>query len=147
MTYTWLLLFTLSIPFNQGSLVVGWPFYNSKSFKPNGLASPFERKNRKIFSYLWALVRATNSAVSIAGPCSCQSPCWNPPPAGEDELAGTAPRAPTNNSGTLSHTLAMSRVPTDALAPPFAPAKLVAKYIDAELQRATKLALELFVEG
>ena len=27
-TYTWHVLFTLSIPFNQPSLAVSWPFYN-----------------------------------------------------------------------------------------------------------------------
>ena len=37
-------------PLVQPSLVVGWPFYNSKSSKRNKLASPFERKNKKTFS-------------------------------------------------------------------------------------------------
>ena len=69
----------------------------------------------------------------------------NPPSAGEDELAGAAPGAPTDDNGTLSHTSNMSRVPTLAPALPPAPAELMAKYTNADLQRATKLALELFV--
>ena len=34
----------------QPSLLIIWPFYNSKSFKPNGLASLFKRKNKIFFS-------------------------------------------------------------------------------------------------
>ena len=83
----------------------------------------------------------------MAGPRARRSPRRNPLPAGEDELAGAIPRAPTDDSGTPSHTLAMSRAPTPASAPPPAPAKLVAKYTNADLQRATKLALESFVQG
>ena len=83
----------------------------------------------------------------MAGPRARRSPRRNPPPAGEDELAGAVPGAPTDDSGTPSHTPAMSRVPTPAPAPPPASAKLVAKYTDANLQKATKLALELFVQG
>ena len=83
----------------------------------------------------------------MARPRACQSFCQNSPPAGEDELAGAAPRAPTNNSSTSSHTSAMLYVPTSALDPPLAPVKVVAKYTNADLQRATKLALELFGQG
>ena len=83
----------------------------------------------------------------MAGPRARHSPRWNPPPAGEDELAGAAPRAPTNDNGTPSHTPAVLRAPTPAPAPPPAPTELVAKYTDADLQRATKLALESFVQG
>ena len=46
-TYTWLFLFTLSIPFDQPSWIVGWLFYNSKGSKPNRLASPFGKRNRR----------------------------------------------------------------------------------------------------
>ena len=74
-----------------------------------------------------------------------QSPCPNPLPASENELAGAASGAPTDDSGTLSHIPAMSCVPTPTLALLLAPAKFVAKYTNANLQIATKLALELFV--
>ena len=40
---------------------------------------------------------------------ACFSLCWNPPPAGEDELAGTTP---TKSSGTPTPTLAVSYAPT-----------------------------------
>ena len=43
-----LLLFTLSIPSNQPTMLVGWPFYNSKGSKPNGSASLFRKKNRRL---------------------------------------------------------------------------------------------------
>ena len=145
MTYTWLFPFTLTIPFDQPSLVVDWPFYNSKSFKPNGLASLFGRKNINTFSYLWAFVRATYFAIAMPGPCAYRSPCWNPLPALEDELAGAALGAPTDDSGTFSYTFAVSYISTLAPTLPLASAKLVAKYTNADLQRATKLALELFI--
>ena len=57
----------------------------------------------------------------MAGPHAWQSPRQNPPLAGEDELAGDASGAPTDDNGTPSHTLAVSRVPTPAPAPLFAP--------------------------
>ena len=41
----------------------------------------------------------------------------------------------------------MSRVSTPAPAPPFAPAEPMTKYTNADLQQATKLALELFIQG
>ena len=79
---------------------------------------------------------------------ACRIPYGNPPPIGEDELAGVAPVAAlTNDSGTFSHTPAVSYIPTFAPAPPLAPAELVAKYTNADLQRATKLVLKLFGEG
>ena len=83
----------------------------------------------------------------MTGPPTRQSPCRNLLSAGEDKIAGAALGAPTNDSGTPSHTPAVSRVPTPAPAPPLALAKLVAKYTDADLQRATKLAPESFVQG
>ena len=45
---TWLFPFTLNIAFDQPSILLGWLFYNSKSFKPNGSASPFRRKNKRL---------------------------------------------------------------------------------------------------
>ena len=81
----------------------------------------------------------------MAGTRARQSFCRNLPPAGKNELARAALKALTNDSGTPSYTPAVSRVPTPAPAPLLTPAKLVVKYTDADLQRATKLALELFV--
>ena len=129
----------------QPSLVIGWSFYNSKSSKPNGSVSPFRKKIEKTFSYLWALVRATYFVIAMARPCACRSFRRNSPPAGKYELVEAAPGAPTNDSGTLSHTPTISRVPTPAPALPLAPAELVAKYTNADLQKAIKLALKLFV--
>ena len=126
-------------------LALDWPFYNFKSFKPNGLASLFRRRNRKTFRYLWILVRVTHFAIAMAGSRACQSIYQNPPPAGEDELAEVAPRAPINDNGTFFYIFAVSYIPTPALALPLAPAELVVKYTNANLQRATKLALKLFV--
>ena len=83
----------------------------------------------------------------MAGTRTQRSSRQNPSPTGEDELTGAAPRALTNDSGTPSHTPAVSRVLIPAPAPSSAPAKLVDKYTNANLQRATKLALELFVQG
>ena len=67
----------------------------------------------------------------------------NAPPAGNDELAG---RAPSKGSGIPTPTPAASRAPipapasASALGPP-------GKYTDEDLQRATKLVLELFLLG
>ena len=82
----------------------------------------------------------------MAATRACRSSCQNPLPTGKDELAGITSRAaPTDDNGTPSHPPAISHVSTPALVPPLVPAKLVAKYTDTDLQRATKLALELFV--
>ena len=67
--------------------------------------------------------------------------CRNFPPSNKDELAGGAP---TNVSGTLVPTPAVSQAPT--LASAFAPGP-PGRYTDEDLQRATKLALESFVKG
>ena len=87
----------------------------------------------------------------MARPRIWQSPsrsfCRNPPPADKDELAGATSRAFTNDNGTLSHISAVSRIPTPAPVPLFAPAKLMAKYTSANLQWTTKLALKLFVQS
>ena len=126
-------------------LVLDRPSYNSKSSKLNGLASPFGRKNRKTFSYLWAFVRIIYSAIAMAGPYAWRILCWNPPPASKNELARAASRAWTNDNGTLSYTPAVSHISIPAPAPSLASTKLVAKYTNADLQRATKLALKLFI--
>ena len=81
----------------------------------------------------------------MAGPCTYQSLSQNPPPAGEDELARAALRAFTHDNGIPSYPLTVSRVSTPTLAPPLILAKFVAKYTDTDLQKATKLALKLFI--
>ena len=73
-----------------------------------------------------------------------RSPCFNPPPTGNDELAGGAPGALTNGSGIFTPTTATSCTPTPTPAPVPGPTGM---YTDVDLQRATKLALELFVKG
>ena len=83
----------------------------------------------------------------MAGPRTWQSSRWNLLPADEDKFAGATQKAPINDNSTPSHTPVVSRVPTPALALPLALAELVAKYTNADLQRATKLALKLFVQG
>ena len=130
---TWLLLSTLSIPPPvQPSLLVSWPFYNSKSSIPNRSASPFERKNKKTFSYFWVLVRAPYSAIPMAGPCACWSLCRNFPLASEDQLANAAP---TEGNSTFTSTSAVSRVPTPASAiAPFLDNKLFKQLIKAYLK-------------
>ena len=72
----------------------------------------------------------------MAGPCACRSPCRNPPPAGEDELAGAAL---TESSGTPTPTSVMSRTPTPApaTAPAAAPSsdtKLFKQFMKAYLE-------------
>ena len=132
------------LPINLMCLL-GWRFYNFESSKPNGSASPFRKKNRKTFSYLGALVRAIHFTITMAGPHACRNSYQNPPPANEDELASAALGALTNDSGTFSYTFVVSYILTLILALLLAPAEFVAKYTDADLQRTTKLALELFV--
>ena len=65
----------------------------------------------------------------------------NPPPAGKD---GLARGVPFEGSGTFTSTPAASRTPTPASASALGPP---GKYTDEDLQRATKLALELFIWG
>ena len=64
--------------------------------------------------------------------------------------------AHTNDSGTPKLTIAVSRIPTPAMAQAPAPTPVPAlasvsgppgRYMDENLQRATKLALKLFVKG
>ena len=126
-------------------LALDWLFYNSKSFKLNESTSLFKKRNRKTFSYLWAFIRVIYSAITMTGPYAHRSFYWNLLPAGKDELARTAPRAPTNDNNTHFYTLAVSCVITSTLAPLLAFAELVVKYTNANMQRATQLALELFV--
>ena len=74
----------------------------------------------------------------------------NPPLGGKDELAG----APTKGNSTPAVSCAPTPAPAQGPAPTPAPASVPAsaqgpprRYMDEDLQRATKLALELFVKG
>ena len=82
----------------------------------------------------------------MAGPRTYRSPCRNLLLASKDELAKAAPRALTNDSGIPSYTFTVSHIPTPAPAPFFAPTELMTKYTNANLQKTTKLAPELFIQ-
>ena len=97
--------------------LVGWPFYNSKSFTQE-VSRPIWKKNKEDFSYLLkALDRAPYLANAMARPPACCSPCQNPLPAGKDKLAGDVP---TEDSSTPTPTPIVSHDPN--LAPSTAPA-------------------------
>ena len=83
----------------------------------------------------------------MAGPCTCRSPRRNAPPGGEDEFAGGPPGAPTegSNTPTLSPPISQAQTPADAPAPIPAPSR--GTYTNADPQKATKLALDLFIQG
>ena len=71
----------------------------------------------KTLATIKALNRAPYSANAMARPHARRSPCWKPPPTGEDKLAGAAQGlAPTEGSNTSTRAPAASRVPT--LTPP-----------------------------
>ena len=75
-----------------------------------------------------------------------QSSFWNILLTGKVELTRIAlETAPINDNNILFHTLALSYFLTCAPILPFALAKLVAKDINMDLQKITKLALKLFV--
>ena len=95
-------------------LLVGWPFYNSKSFKPNRLASSFKKRKQKTFSYFSSYCQSFLLS-QMAKPSACQSLCRNPPPIGKDKFAGAAP---TESSGIPTPTPAVSRAFTPVPAPP-----------------------------
>ena len=73
----------------------------------------------------------------MAGPGICRNPLRG----NKDELAGGVP---TDVSGTLVPTPAVSQASTLASASAPGPSE---RYTDEDLQRAIKLALELFVKG
>ena len=83
----------------------------------------------------------------MVGPCTRCSSCRNSPLGGEEELVGGPPGAPTEGSNTLtlSPTIFRAQTPADALAP--TPASLRGTYTNVDLQRASKLALESFIQG
>ena len=97
-------------------------------------------------------------------PCACQSLFQISPPIDKDELAKANQKCISINDHAISTytpamsyipTLAMSCIPTPAMlcipTPASAlfltPAKLVAKYTNANLQKATQLTLKSFVQG
>ena len=81
----------------------------------------------------------------MAGAHACRNRL---PPADKDELVEDAPRAFIEGSGICTLTLAVSRASTPASAPAFTSAPgLPGKYTNENLQKATKLAPELFVKG
>ena len=51
-------------------LLLGWLFYNFKSFKPNNLASLFRKRNKKLLITFFKL-----SIKLMARSCACRSPC------------------------------------------------------------------------
>ena len=83
----------------------------------------------------------------MAGPRTCRSFRRNPPPGGEDKLAGGLPGAPTKGSNTSTLSPPISWVQTPADTPGPTPAPLRGTYTDVDLQKATKLALESFVQS
>ena len=83
----------------------------------------------------------------MAGPRSRRSPRRNPPPGGEDELAGGPPGAPTKGSNTPTPSPPVSRAQTSTNAPTPTAAPPRGIYTNADLQKATKLALNSFIQG
>ena len=81
----------------------------------------------------------------MAGAYTRHSPRCNSSLGKEDELVGGPPEALTKGSNTLTLFLAVSwaQTPANALAP--TPAPLRGTYTDIYMQRATKLALKLFI--
>ena len=82
----------------------------------------------------------------MAGPRTRRSPCQNPPPPSKDELA----EAPTESTSIPFPVVSWAQTPAPApnLAPaPASALSLPGTYTDVNLQRATKLTLELFVKG
>ena len=77
-------------------------------------------------------------ANHMAGPCSCRNPF---PLAGKDKLAR---KAPTDDSGILAVFCAPIPTPPQAPTPTLGP---TCRYTDEDLQKATKLALESFIQG
>ena len=87
-------------------------------------------KTKRLSSYLLELC-PTNV---IAKSCARQSPYQNFPSANEVELAGVALKtAPTNDNSTFYYIPIILYVFSLAPVPPPTPAKLVAKYTNADL--------------
>ena len=74
----------------------------------------------------------------------------NPLLGGEDELAGAPTKGNSIPAVSCASTPAPAQAPAPISAPAFAPASAPSppeRYTDEDLQRATKLALKLFVKG
>ena len=93
-----------------------------------------------------------SSASQVAGPRTRRSRRLNHPPSGEDELAGAPTKSTPTPSPVVSRTQTPAPAQNPAPAPALAPVPALASgqpgmYTDVDLQRATRLALELFVKG
>lgn len=78
--------------------------------------------------------------------------CHNPAPTGKNKLAKNTVRAPTKNNSTFTSILAVFRALTPVLAQDPVLAKVFISgsldiYTDENLQKTTRLALELFMKG
>ena len=84
----------------------------------------------------------------MAGPYTRHNLYRNSPPGGKDELAGSPPGAPTKDSNTPTPSPAVFWAQTPTFTPTFTPALALpgGRYTNMDLQRATKLALESFVQ-
>ena len=89
------------------SLILDWPFYNSKSFKPNRLASLFGQKIRKTLSYFQSSCQSSLLCL-LAQSLACRIFLLNWFFSGKDELASVAATEGNN-------TAAISRIPIPAL--------------------------------
>ena len=84
----------------------------------------------------------------MAGSCTCQSFYQNLLPTGKERLFEVTLRpALTNDNGIFIYTPIVLRVPTPAPALFLAFVEPVAKYIDKNLLKTTKLALKFFIQG
>ena len=106
---TWYFFVYAEHPFDQPSpfiILLGWPFYNSKSSISNGSANPFGRK----FTYLSNLKLSTK--MTLGGSCPYCSPRRNLFPINlvEDKLARDPSLIEGLHSGSISPT--QSRNPT-----------------------------------
>ena len=132
---TWFIPFTLSILPLKLVVITKLSWLQFQKLQTQRVSQPVRKKK---FSPL-------NQAM--AGPRIRRNPRRNPPPGGEDEFAGGPSGAPTkgSNTHTPSPPVSWAQTPADAQVPP--PAIYSGMYTDADLQRATKLALKLFIQG
>ena len=83
----------------------------------------------------------------MAGPRICRSPRRNSPSSRKDELARGSPGALTKDSNIPTPFPAISQAQTPTFTPAPAPAPLNSTYTNVDLQKAVKLALELFIQS
>ena len=112
--------------------------YNSEIFKPNGLASPFRRKDLSTF-------KSSHSASLMAQSPACCSPCQYPHD-GEDELIGGT-RNERNNRRTTAPAATYALTPVVAsvisllVASGSADSSMV-RYLEDDLQRIIRTVLD-----